>query len=93
VVYLIGDRLGQQAEIRFLADLARGSLTPETVAPGDWLRISELVWAYRELRLGTVDASVVATAERLGITTIATLDQRHFRVLRPAHVRAFELLP
>ena len=34
----------------------------------DWERIAELVARYRDMRLGTVDASVVATAERLGTT-------------------------
>ena len=43
------------------------------------------------MRLGTVDASVVAAAERLGITAIATLDRRHFSVVRPRHVEAFAL--
>ncbi len=57
------------------------------------MRIAELVSVYRDLPLGTVDASVVAAAERLGVTEIATLDRRHFGVVRPAHVDAFELLP
>jgi hypothetical protein len=39
------------------------------------------------------DASVVATAERLGEPNVATLDRRHFTVVRPAHVEAFTLLP
>jgi hypothetical protein len=41
----------------------------------------------------TVDASVVALAERLGTTRIATLDRRHFGNVRPKHVAVFELLP
>ncbi|MDQ2738090.1 MAG: VapC toxin family PIN domain ribonuclease, partial [Actinomycetota bacterium] len=45
------------------------------------------------LPLGAVDATVIAVAERLGITEIATLDRRHFSVVRPAHVEAFTLLP
>jgi uncharacterized protein len=60
---------------------------------GDWLRIAELVSRYRDLPLGTVDASVVAAAERLGITEIATLDRRHFSIVRPVHTGSFELLP
>jgi len=48
---------------------------------------------YGDLPLGTVDASVVAAAERLDITTIATIDRRHFSVVRPSHVEAFTLLP
>jgi uncharacterized protein len=51
------------------------------------------VAAYGDLPLGSVDASVVAAAERLRATTVATLDRRHFGVVRPAHTEAFELLP
>ena len=51
----------------------------------------ELVETYEDLGLGTVDASVIAAAERLGATIIATLDRRHFSVVRPSHVFAFEL--
>lgn len=93
VVYLIATRLGVVPEIRFLGDLAAGSFTVEPVVAADWLRIAELVARYRNLPLGTVDASVVATAERLGIAAIATVDRRHFSVVRPVHVDAFTLLP
>ena len=84
VVYLLATRLGVDAEVRFLGDLASGNLIPEPVASSDWLRIAELVARYSDLPLGTVDASVVATAERLAITQVATLDRRHFSVVRPA---------
>ncbi len=93
VVYFIGTRLGTRAEVEFLSDLARGMFTVEPVRPSDWLRIAELVWAYRDLPLGTVDASVVAAAERLGIAEIATIDRRHFTIVQPAGIAAFELLP
>lgn len=89
--YLISTRLGASAELRFLADLASGDFIVEAPTPADWERIVELVAQYRDMRLGTVDASVVAAAERLGITQIATLDRRHFTVVRPRHVAAFEL--
>jgi hypothetical protein len=36
---------------------------------------------------------VVALAERLDEPKVATLDQRHFRTVRPTHVTALELLP
>jgi hypothetical protein len=39
------------------------------------------------------DACVIALAERLGVTRVATLDTRHFSVVRPRHVPAFTLLP
>lgn len=93
VAYLLATRLGTTPEVRFLGDLAAGAFTVEPVAPADWLRIAELVARYRDLPLGTVDASVVTTAERLGVTDIATVDRRHFSVVRPDHVAAFTLLP
>lgn len=93
VVYFLGDRLGPEIEVRFLRNLAEGSIVVEPVHPSDWLRIAELVWTYRDLPLGSVDASVIAAAERLNVTSLATLDRRHFSVVRPAHVQAFDLLP
>jgi hypothetical protein len=93
VAYLLETRLGTEAEVRFLGDLAAGNLIAEPVRPGDWIRIAELVAAYRDLPLGTVDASVVAAAERLGIVQLATLDREHFTVVRPAHAAAFEIVP
>ncbi|MGZ4401758.1 MAG: PIN domain-containing protein, partial [Gaiellaceae bacterium] len=74
-------------------DLATGTFVTVAVEEDDWLRIAELVARYRDLPLGTVDASIVAAAERLGVATIATLDRRHFDVVRPAHRSAFQLLP
>jgi predicted nucleic acid-binding protein len=92
VAYLLATRIGVDAEVRFIGDLAAGNLIPEPVAAGDWLRIAELVATYRDLPFGTVDASVVATAERLRMRQLATLDRRHFRVVRAA-MGSFDLLP
>ena len=93
VAYLVGTRLGSEAEVRFVGDLASGELQVEPVAASDWLRIAELVHTYRDLPLGTVDASVVATCERLGVTTVATIDRRHFTVVRPNHCDRLNILP
>jgi predicted nucleic acid-binding protein len=92
VTYLLGTRLGVSAEVRFLGDLAAGNLIPEPVVPGDWLRIAELAARYHHLPLGTADASVIATAERLSISEVATLDPRHFSVVQPRS-GPFHLLP
>lgn len=93
VAQLIAARLGAQDEVRFLGDLDSGAFIVDHVVAGDWLRIAELVWRYRDLRLGTVDASVIAASERLGVTTVATLDRRHFGVVVPAHAACLTLLP
>ena len=93
VAYLLSTRLHPTAEVRLLGDLAAGTYLVEPVATADWIRIAELVWKYRDLPLGTVDASVVAAAERHAAVEIATTDLRHFSVIRPAHASAFALLP
>ena len=93
VVYLVGTRLGSEAEVRFIGDIASGDLQVEPVAASDWLRIAELVHTYRDLPLGTVDASVVAACERLGATTVATIDRRDFTVVRPNHCDRLSILP
>jgi hypothetical protein len=36
---------------------------------------------------------VIAVAERLGVIEIATIDRRHFTVVRPRDVETFTLLP
>jgi uncharacterized protein len=93
VAYLLETRLGTYAEVRFLEDLAAGTFIVDAPQPGDWVRIAELVARYRDLSLGLVDASIVAAAERLGIARVATLDRRHFGVVRPAHTALFDVVP
>jgi len=52
-----------------------------------------LIERYADLGLGLVDASIVAIAELRGITILATLNNRDFRVVRPRHSDAFTLIP
>lgn len=93
VSYLLADRIGAHAELAFARALADGELVVEPVIDSDWSRISELMEQYLDLPLGMVDASVIALAERRKVNVIATLDQRHFSVVRPCHVEAFTLVP
>jgi uncharacterized protein len=51
------------------------------------------VRCWKATRLGGTDASVITLAERRGTTRIATLNRRHFTVVRPRHAEAFDLLP
>jgi predicted nucleic acid-binding protein len=73
--------------------LASGELHLEATTTGDLARMAELVRTYADFPLGAADASVIAVAERLDVTQIATIDHRHFRVVRPRHCDAFNLLP
>ena len=91
VAYLIHTRLGTTAEHRFIRSVAERELAVEPLGSPDWTRCVELMDAYGEI--GFVDASVIAIAERLRVTTIATTDRRHFAMVRPRHRAAFELVP
>ena len=91
VAQLLERGAGSMVEATFVESLARANVYEP--APTDWERIAQLIRQYADFPLGTVDASVVALAERLNIQTIFTLDRRHFGAVRPAHAPAFELLP
>jgi predicted nucleic acid-binding protein len=55
----------------------------------------EIARQYESIGLGLTDASLIALAAYLETTRIATLDERHFRAVRPASGGAerFTLLP
>ena len=91
--YMLESRVGPAVEAAFLRSLGDGDLEPVALEAADFIRASELVSQYADNRLGTTDASVIALSERLGITDIATIDQTHFRVVRPRHVTAFTIHP
>jgi predicted nucleic acid-binding protein len=90
--WLIEDRLGSAAEARFLT-MVINDVRVVDLTRVEYLRCIELIERYADMGLGLVDASIIAVAERLGHTTIATLNHRDFRVVRPAHCDAFELIP
>ncbi len=89
--YLAATRLGAQVEAAFIAALAE--LDVEAPPPQEWKRIAELIGKYADFPLGAVDASVVALAERLKISHVATIDHRRFRAVKPRHCDALRLLP
>jgi uncharacterized protein len=91
--YLITAGAQTDAEAGFLRSLSGGRLKVEHATDADLGRAAELVDTYADLRLGTVDAVVVAISERLDVREIATLDRRHFAVVRPRHLDAFTLFP
>jgi hypothetical protein len=91
--YLLERELGTTAEVSLYTSVIDGDLSVEPLVSSDWSRIRELVHTYADLLLGGTDASLVAIAERLGVLRIATIDESHFRIVRPVHCDAFELLP
>jgi predicted nucleic acid-binding protein len=53
----------------------------------------EVISRYRDQGIGLADASIVVLAQRYRTRTIATLDHRHFDVLRSLDDGRFEVLP
>ena len=91
VDYLVGKYMGPRAEEAFLADLAGGVFSVEWGREDDLVRAHALVRQHRALELGLVDGVVMAMAERLRASAIATLDLRHFGAVTLKHRPA--LLP
>jgi len=89
----LGSSRGVPCTDAVLRGVTEGSIHVIDLNASDYTRVRQLCAAYADLRLGFVDASVVAVAERLGEETIATLDHRHFSVVRPRHVASFTLVP
>ena len=91
--YLVARSLGRGVTVRVLRDVEAGALLVEDLRVSDHGRVAELVDRYDDLGVGFVDAAVLAVVERLGEPKLATLDRRHFPVMRPRHVEALRLLP
>ncbi len=93
VGYLFGRAGGARVEAAFLRSIVEHTLSVVDLTDEDYEGIAELVETYADFPLGTTDAAVIAVAERLHITEVATLDHRHFRAVRPRHADALTLLP
>lgn len=93
VDHLVGVRGGPAARRALHRDLVAGAYLVEWW-PGAITAVVKIAERYADTGLGLADASLVALAERLGTIDIATLDERHFRAVRPlAGGKAFRLLP
>ena len=91
--YLLARDIGIELAADFIASLPYTDLLLVNPLPNDYQRAAELMRQYADAELDFVDSIIVAIAERLNITRILTLDQRDFRLVRPRHCAAFEILP
>lgn len=91
--WLARTRRVPEAMPRLLGDILAGSVLVANLEREEYERVLELIVQYADLPLSLADASVIAIAERLEQDTIATLDRRHFSVVRPLHIDAFTLVP
>jgi predicted nucleic acid-binding protein len=93
ISYLIASRMGLRKEAEFLRGLLSSDWRLEPMSSSDLSRTAAIVDDYADANLGFVDAAVAAIAERLAVKRIYTLDRPDFSLIKPSHVRAFEVLP
>lgn len=93
VDWLVHTRLHAGVFLALLDDIIAGAYHVEELHPEDYRRIRELINRYADADIGFVDAAVLAVVERLNEPKLATLDHRHFGVLRPRHTDTLRLLP
>ena len=93
VAYLIGRDVGIPTVVRFLEGIPASRFELVEATAQDIERITQILGQYADSKVDFVDASVMAIAERLNITTVLTIDQRDFRPFRPLHCANFTLLP
>ena len=91
VDHLLGHRLGPQSRLTFYAGIADGHYLVADLPPAAYARVAELNRQFADLDVGFVDAALIALAEALGLSRIATTDRRHFAPLAAAF--SLELLP
>ena len=93
VDWLVHTRLHAGVFLALVDDILAGAYRVEELLPQDYRRIRQVCDRYADADIGFVDAAVLAITERLNEPKVATLDHRHFRILRPRHVDALRLLP
>ena len=93
VDYFISQRLHPGILLALLDAVENAQFALVDVESEDLPRISSLVSQYAGSDVGFVDAAVLAIVERLNEPKLATLDRRHFGMMRPRHIEALTLLP
>lgn len=93
VDYLVSERLGDVQSLSILDSVASGAYELEPFGASDVAVAAATMRRYSDLGVGLADASVVVIAARRGTDRVLTLDERHFRVIRPLQGGAFRVLP
>ena len=91
--YLIRTRLGIDAELAFLEDLAEGTYAVDCLNRAELAQARDLALRYRDLKPGLAACSLVVLAHRYKTRRLATLNQRDFRQMAPLQGGSFQLLP
>ena len=91
--YLVSNRVGPEAQLALVDEIARGAYQLEPFTAEDVGQARRIMERYADLRVGLTDASVVVLAHRHRTLDLLCTDERHFRSLRGPGGRPFRLLP
>jgi uncharacterized protein len=91
--YMILHSAGVEKELELLREVAEGVYELAEFTRLEVAKAADVVEQYSGLGIGLADASIVVLAARYGTTRVLTLDERHFRVMRPLNGKAFTILP
>ena len=91
--YLLGRRGKTDLWMAFAADVGAAAYLLHPTGPSSVAAAADLQARYRDLEIGFVDASVFLTCVELGERKVATLDRRHFSVLRAEDGRVLQIVP
>jgi uncharacterized protein len=91
--HLVATRVGLDAELAVLGELSSGAWELAAFGVPQVEVAAAIVKKYGDQHIGVADASNVVLADQYRTRTIATLDRRHFSVLRPVTGGRFSILP
>jgi predicted nucleic acid-binding protein len=91
--FLIQKFGGVDAEILFLGEIASRAYELAAFNEDDVEDARKIVMKYRSLGIGLADASIAVLSARYDTVDVLTLDERHFRAVRPAPRKSFRILP
>ncbi len=91
--FLFGRDNGYAGVIQWLEQFRYTEAQMAPMIQEDLGRIYEIAEKYADSRFDVVDCCIMAIAERLQITKIATFDRRDFSIVVPSHTDFFEMLP
>lgn len=91
--FLVAKYAGSSEEARLLESLAVHPFEVVAPTPAELQRAADFVRVYADLPLGATDAIVMACAEARNNPLVATLDRRHFSIVRPSAFEQFDIRP
>lgn len=93
VSYLFRRDMGYRGVQQFMGRFKDTTVPLQSLVPADLVRVHDISQTYDTAQFDFVDCCLMALAERLDITEVATFDRRDFSIFRPRHCDFLTLRP